>query len=241
MTFLSTTHIIFLTATIGFLVLSAYVVSKLAPRTQNLLFLLAALGCAAGIFSLYGVNGSDFTPGVLGMNMLQVPAFNLILVLFMMIPRFELARQYGVMFSMFATFAYLVFIPEKWASLSWSDPTVWVFWLSNLCAIALPVWMVAARCLKPRREYISWVLGCVFLFFSVSYMATIALNTMGILAPENSFALFSQPANCPLLALLYAKIPHAYFYLWPLIPALYIFFRLYCLPFRKYGVDPYRL
>ena len=88
MTFLSTTHIVFLTATIGFLVLSAFVVSRLAPRTQNLLFLLAALGCVAGIFSLYGVNGNDPTPGVLLMQMLQVPAFNLILVLLMMIPRF---------------------------------------------------------------------------------------------------------------------------------------------------------
>lgn len=241
MTFLSTTHLVFLTATIGFLVLSAFVVSRLAPRTQNLLFLLAALGCVAGIFSLYGVNGNDPTPGVLLMQMLQVPAFNLILVLLMMIPRFELARQYGAMFSMFATFAYLVFIPDSWASLNWYQPEIAIFWLSNLCAIALPVWMIAARCLKPRREYISWVLGCVFLYFSISYMATSALNTMGILAPENSFALFAQPASCPLLAILYNKIPHAYFYLWPLLPVVYIFFRLYCLLFRKYGVDAYRL
>ncbi len=244
MTLFSPTHICFLTATVAFLVLSCYAVSRMSRTGQNIMFVLAALLCAGGIFYRYGMGLStdgELTLGTLATQMLQVCNFNFVLVILMLIPRCEIARQYSVMFSMFAAMTTFISIPGDWTNRMWYEPTVLNSWLNHLFAIALPMWMVAARRLKPRREYISRVLGCVLVYFTVAYIATAALRVTGVIAPDKSFSFIFDTGNVPILNFLWSVIPYSYFYLLPLMPLLYIFFRLLAIAFRRYETCYYHL
>ncbi|MBO5867876.1 MAG: YwaF family protein, partial [Oscillospiraceae bacterium] len=165
-----TTHIILLAVTAAFALLSCYAVSRMSRRWQNVTFVFGAFMVAAGIFFRYGWGltfGGEISWQTLGLQMLQVCNFNLILVLLMLVPKFELARQYSVFFSMFAAFTTLVSIPNVWQNHLWHSPEILNSWLNHVFAICLPLWMVAARRLKPRREYVLPVTGCVVGYFSV--------------------------------------------------------------------------
>jgi hypothetical protein len=157
----------------------------------------------------------------------------------MLIPRFELARQYSVFFSMFAASTTLISVPNSWASLNWYDATVLNSWLNHAFAIALPLWMLAARRLKPKREYVLKVTACVVIYFLASAAVTTLLMKGGIIPPGSSYSFIFDTEGIPVFDMLYELIPVPCFYLVPLIPVMAGFFSLLAWAFKRYEVKPY--
>lgn len=235
-------HIGLLIGTVAFLAISTLVVSKLPRMGQNIAFFMAALYCAGGIFFRYGMNLSfagGFNFKTLGTQMLQVCNFNFILVLLMLIPKFELARQYSVFFSAAAACTTFVSISSAWKNYEWNDLTVLNSWFNHVFAVALPLWMVAARRLKPQKKYIPWVLCLVFIYFTAAYILNKTLIDYGILAPGTSFSFIYDAGKVGLLEMLQGLIPYPYFYLYPLFPVLAGFCWVWAKAFEKYKVEKF--
>ena len=166
-------------------------------------------------------------------QMLQVCNFNFVLVILMMIPKLEIARQYSVMFSMFAAATVMLSIPSRYATAEWYSPDFLNFWLNHVFAISLPLWMVSAGRLRPQKKYIIPVSICVIVYFLIVYGGTEWLHSIGELAPTKTFSYVHDPAGIGLLEWLYELIPVPCFYLIPLIPPMLGFFYLLALAFEK--------
>ena len=230
-------HLTVLLLTIAFYAVTMYAAWKLPRKAQNALFIVGALGCALGVFWRYAMNMSLSLDAIrwdtLAIQMLQVCNFNMILVLLMLIPKFELARQYSVMFSMFAAATVMLSIPRRYAESAWYDPDLMNFWLNHVFAIALPLWMVAAGRLKPQKKYIIPVAICVVGYFLVCYGCTEWLHETGKLAESTTFSYVYDPAGIPPLVWLHKLIPVPCFYLAPLIIPMIGFFWLLTHLFRN--------
>ena len=244
MVMFDTTHLYLLIATAAFLSLSAVAVSKMPRILQNVMFFLAAFLCAGGIFFRYGLNlsfDSGFHWQTLATQMMQVCNFNFILVILMLIPGFELARQYSVFFSAAAACTTFVSISSAWATHNWYDLTVMNSWLNHVFAVALPLWMVAARRLKPKKEYILPVSVLVLAYFTVSYIVTTVLMNAGILPEDTSFSFIFETGKIGLLDMLWDLIPVPYFYLYPMMLLMVAFFWVWARLFKNYKTEPYHL
>lgn len=236
-------HLTILLCTLVFFALSMLAVRKLPRKGQNVLFVLAAFLCSCGIFFRYGMgmkwSFDRIQWDVLASQMLQVCNFNMILVLLMLVPKFELARQYAFMFSMFAACTTLVSVSRDFADNNWYDVTVLNSWMNHVFAIALPLWMVATRRLKPQKKYILPVSGCVALYFLVSYVCTERLHKTGWLPLTKTFSFVHDPGGVGLLEWLYELIPVPFFYLVPLALPMVAFFWFLTWLFRNYRVQPF--
>lgn len=244
MVMFDSTHLYFLIITVAFLALSAIAVSKMPRRWQNVMFYFAAFMCAGGIFFRYGMNlsfGSGFHFDTLATQMMQVCNFNFILVILMLIPRFELARQYSVFFSAAAACTTFVSVSSAWANHNWYDLTVLNSWINHVFAVALPLWMVAARRLKPKKQYIWQVAGLVFIYFTVSYILCYCLMYAGVLPEGTSFSFLFDTGKIGLLQMLWDLIPKPYFYLYPLMLLMVAFFWVWSRAFKNYKTETYHL
>ena len=124
---------------------------------------------------------------------------------------------------------------SSWAQLPWYSATVLNSWLNHTFAVALPLFMMAARRLKPQKNYVLPVLGCVFLYFTVAAGVSWLLILKGVITRENSFSFIFSTDGIPFFELLYRLIPLPYFYLYPLLLLLAAIFT--CLrKFLKGGV-----
>ena len=237
------THLILLMATVAFIALTMFAAYKLPRRAQTVLFIAGALVCAGGIFWRYAMNMS-LSPSALHLEtlliqMLQVCNFNMVLVLLMLVPKFELARQYSIMFSMFAAATVMLSIPSRFANDAWYSPDFLNFWFNHVFAIALPLWMLAAGRLKPQKKYILPVAGCVVAYFLVVYGCTEWLHGVGKLPLSQTFSYVYDPAGVGLLEWMYGLIPVPCFYLAPLIPPMLGFFWVLTRIFKRYAVGPF--
>lgn len=243
MTPFSTTHLIFLAVVVVFLAGSMWLMSKLPRKAQSAMFIICALLCAGGIFFRYGMGLSfegGFTWETLAKEMLQVCNFNFILVLLMLIPKFEFARQYAIFFSMFAASTTLFSLSSSWKNLEWYDIQIMNSLINHVLIVALPLWMLAARRLKPRKEYVIKVTIGVFVYFTVVAIIVTALMKNGVLTdPTPHYSFIYDTYGIGILEMLYELIPHPYFYLWPLLPVMFGFFCLLAWAFRKYEVKPF--
>lgn len=237
-----TTHLIFLAVTAAFFALSMYFVARLPRFWQNLMFVFAALMVVGGVFFRYGM-GMTLEGAVswrtLALQMLQVCNFNLILVVLMLVPRFELARQYSVFFSMFAASTTLVSIPNVWANYSCFHPEVLNSWCNHVFAMALPLWMIAARRLKPRKEYILPVGGCVLGYFAAVAAVSALLIKFGILTVETSHSFVFKTDGIGVFEMLWDLIPIPFVYLIPLLVPMFAVFVLWAWAFRNYKTERY--
>lgn len=237
-----TVHLIFLGATLLFFVAGWFIVPKIGRAAQNVLFVAITVLCSGGIFFRYGMGmkfGGAFTPGTLAMEMLQVCNFNFILLPLMLIPKFELARQYSCMFSMVSAITTFLSPASSWADLEWYSATVLNSWLNHVFAVALPLFMMAARRLKPQKKYVLPVLGCVFAYFTIVAGVSWLLIENGVITAENSFSFVFNTEGIIIFDLLYELIPVPYFYLYPLLIVLYLYFRLLAWAARKRQVIPF--
>lgn len=236
-------HLMLLIATVGFVALTMFAASKLPRWGQNILFILGALLCVGGVFWRYAMGMSssfaDLRWETLAIQMLQVCNFNFVLVLLMLVPQFELARQYSFMFSMFAAATVMLSFPKSWATMVWYDMEIMNFWFNHVFAIALPLWMMAAGRLKPQKKYILPVAGCVVAYFLVCYGCTEWLRDIGKIAADKSFSYVYDPGGIGLLEWLYKLIPTPCFYLVPLIPFMLLFFWGLTAMFKNYEVEPF--
>ena len=236
------THIMLLLATVAFYAVTMFMAHKLSRRGQNVMFAIGALLCAGGVFFRYAMGFKltmDFNWASVSVQMLQVCNFNMVLVLLMLIPKFELARQYSVMFSMFAACTYMISIPKAFANYNWYDTYVLNSWLNHMFAIALPLWMVASGRLKPQKKYIVPVAVSVVIYFFAVYGLTEWLHATGKLPEATTFSYVYDPEGVGLLEWMYGLIPVPCFYLVPLIPAMLAFFWLLTWLFRNYRVQPF--
>lgn len=231
-----------LMATVAFIAVTMFAANKLPRWGQNILFALGAALCAGGVFFRYAM-GMSFSGKLdlqtLAIQLLQVCNFNFVLVLLMLIPGFEIARQYSFFFSMFAAATVMVSFPKSWAELNWYDTTVMNFWMNHVFAIALPLWMLAAGRLKPQKKYILPVSLCVIGYFLAVFGISEWLIEKGMLTVENAFSYVYDPGGIGLLELLYELVGLPCFYLAPLIPFMIGFFFLLTWMFSKYQVKPY--
>ena len=240
---LSAVHLAYLGCTVLFLAGGMFAVSKLPAAAQNVIFVLCAVGCSGGIFFRYGMGlqwTTEISWGTLAMELMQVCNFNFLLLPLMLIPKFELARQYSCMFSMFGAFTTFLSPSYSWAGLAWSDSVILNSWLNHTFAVALPLFMIAARRLKPQKKYILPVLGCVFAYFTVAAGISYFLIQKGILTVENSFSFIFTTDGIPVFEFFYKLIPYPYFYLYPVLLILLLFFVGLCACFSKYRVRPFR-
>lgn len=236
------THLTFLILTVVFYAVTMFAAHKLSRKGQNIMFAIGAVLCAGGIFFRYGMGlkfSADLDLFTLATQQLQVCNFNFVLVLLMLIPKCELARQYSIMFSMFAACTYMFSLPTSFADNNWYDATVLNSWLNHTFAIALPLWMLAAGRLKPQKKYILPVTACVAVYFIAVYGCTEWLHTTGKLAETTTFSFVYSPDGVGLLEWLYKLIPMPFFYLVPLALPMLGFFWLLTRIFRNYSVRPF--
>lgn len=238
----SQTHLILLFLTVIFIALTMYLCSRLPRRGQYIMFALGAAFCAGGVFWRYAM-GMTLSGGLaldtLMIQQLQVCNFNFILVLLMMIPKLEIARQYSLMFSMFAASTVMLSFPSSFADSSWYDPSFLNFWFNHVFAIALPLWMLASGRLKPQKKYALPVAGCVIAYFLIVYGMTEWLTAAGVLTGGKTFSYVYDPGGVILLEWLYKLIPTPCFYLAPLIAPMVGFFYLLARIFKNYRTVPY--
>lgn len=229
-------HISLFLFTVAFMALSTLGVSRLPRKWQDAAFVVAAVLGSGGVFFRYAMNCS-FTDGLqldtLLIQLLQVCNFNFVLLPLMLIPKCEIARQYSVFFSMFAACTTMFSIPSSLSGYEWHHPIVLNFWFNHVFAIALPIWMIAAKRLRPDRKYIPLVSGCVFGYFTLVYLLTEALMALGVLAPGSSFSYVHDPKGMPLLTQLYELIGLPYVHLLPIFPILIGFFYLWSMPYTR--------
>ena len=232
----SLTHIIFLAISTAFLVGTSIAVAKMPKKWQNLMFASAVIIGSGGIFFRYAM-GLSFEEKIridnLFIQMLQVCNFNFILLPLMLIPKFKLARQYSVFFSMFAACTTMLSFPKTYARYNWYDIELINFWCNHLFAIALPVWMMSAKRLYPDRRYILKTTICVFVYFTLVFLFTEWFMSAGILPKGSSFSYVHNPKNMPIISTLYNLIGLPYVHLLPLLPIMVAFFYLWSLPFNK--------
>ena len=205
-------------------------------RLQNVMFFIAALLGAGGIFFRYALNMSfvnEVNWQSLAIQMLQVCNFNFVILPLMLVPKFEWARQYSVYFSMFAAATTMFSIPASYSGLEWYDASLMNFWFNHFFAIALPVWMLASKRLAPKRKYIPFVTGAVFSYFTLVFVITEWLMKIGVLAPGSSFSYVHDPKGMPVITELYELIGGPYVHLLPLLLVLVVFFWLWSIPFRN--------
>ena len=230
----------YLTFAILFIILTMWAVSKMNYKWQNRMFSFAAIMCVLSCFYRFAMHNS-WTKGVDIPNFceswLQVCNFNCILLPLMLIPKCEIARQYSLNFSMLSAIFGIVGV--TFPGHQWYDGEVMSYWMYHLFAIACPLWMVAARRLKPQKKYVLKCGLCVFLYFSiVALVCTICIQT-GAFPEDIGYSFIYNTHGIVVFDWLYSLIPVPYFYLYPLIPLVTFCFYLFALAFKKYQVVPY--
>lgn len=240
MTLLSLTHIVMLLATVAFITVFAIVIRRLPKRVQTVIFACAAAACSLGIFYRYAM-GLSFTGGIdlrpLLRQMLQVCNFNFVLIPLLLIPRGKLVGQYVVYFSMFAAATALLSPSSTWRELAWYSPTILNSWINHTLIVAIPIWMLATGRLRPDRKYVLPVTGCVVIYYTVAYGISELMIANGLMTVATSHSFIYDPGGVGILELFYKLIPHPYFYLYPLVPLLALFFFAFSLCFTGSGLD----
>lgn len=232
----STEHILLLLGTIIFLVASCYGVSKLSRKWQNVVFIVTAVLGSGGVFFRYAMNLKftlDIRLDTLFIQALQVCNFNFILLPLMLIPKFELARQYSIFFSMIAASTVMLSIPSSYSAYNWYDITLLNFWFNHVFAVALPLYMLSSGRLKPSVRYILSVTVCVVLYFTLVFGITALLWELEVLPRTTSFSYVYDPKGMPIITQLYSLIGLPFVHLLPLVVVLVGFFYLFSMPFTK--------
>lgn len=236
------THVCMLAATFIWFVFGFFAMRKVGRRVQNAVFILLTLLCSGGIFFRYAMGlrpTLHFQWQTFAMQLMQVCNFNFVLLPLMLVPKFESARQYSVMFSMLCAATPFFSPPAAWAGLPWYDLQILNSWLNHACAVSMPLFMLAARRLKPQKEYALPVTIAVFFYFTAVAIICYPLIDFGILTAETSFSYVFKQDGILIFKLLYRLIPYPYFYLYPLLPVLYLFFRLFARMMRRYRTAPF--
>lgn len=230
-------HLCLLISSVIFLVITCIIVHKMSHKSQNIMFIIGAIICAGGIFYRYAM-GLKINGGInlqtFALQMLQVCNFNFILVILMLFPKCEIARQYSIYFSMFAAATTFISIPKSWANYDWYSQTIINSWINHLFAVALPLWMVCAKRLYPQKKYIIPVSICVFCYFTFVYICSHFLINNNIITEKNSYSFIYNTDEIKLFEFLYNLIPYPYFYLLPLFPFMILFFYVLEKIFNKY-------
>ena len=235
----SETHLIFFAATGLFLALSMLLVSKLPHRAQTVIFVLGALMCAGSIFFRYGMActlDGNLRLKMLCLQMMRVSGFNMILVPLMLVPKLEQARQYSMFFSLFVTGAMLVKLPFSWPELGGWNVEMLSTWSGCIFAVAVPLWMLAARRLKPQKKYVLPTMVCVAVYFSGVYIFSELLLGKGLITLAEQTSFVYNTHGIVVFDILWRIIPQPFFYLLPLAPFLYGFFLVLAKAFDGYRV-----
>ena len=227
MSLFSLSHVVMLLVTVALIVGVAILMKHVSRRVQNIVFITAAILCSLGIFYRYAM-GLTIAGGItlkpLLLQMLQVCNFNFLLMPLVLIPRCKIVRQYVLFFSMFSAATTLLSPSGGWSELVWYAPTILNSWVNHALIVALPIWMMAAGRIRPERKYVLPVTGCVFGYYTVAYAISELLIAKGILTVATTHSFIYKPGGIAVLEILYRLIPYPYFYLYPLIPLLALFF-----------------
>ena len=97
--------------------------------------------------------------------------------------------------------------------------------------------MIFGRRTKPKKEYIWKIILCIIAYFSINAIISKILIENKILTVESSFSFIFTPDKIPVFEFLYKIIPVPYFYLYPIIPLLILFFIGLSRIFKNYKVS----
>ena len=240
MDFFDGTHITFLAITVLFLACTMWAVSKMSYKGQNRMFNLAAIMCCASLFFRFPMQNS-FTKGLkmeaLFESWLQVCNFNFVLLPLMLLPKLEIARQYSIFFALPSAISGI--IGCSFENNNWYDAEVMSYWLYHIFAIAMPLWMLAARRLKPQKKYVLKSGLCVFGYFTVVAIILAILVNTGVFPRDIGYSFIYNTSGIAVFEWLYTLIPVPYFYLYPVFPVVVLLFYFVAWAFKKYEVVPY--
>ena len=235
-----TTHIFMIIASIIFLVVLMFIVSKLHKRGQNIVFFAIVLICMAGIFYLHGTHyGTSLDIVNLLKQQLQVCNFNFILLPLCLIPKNELARQYLFYFSLFCALSTFVAYPSSIENSYWYQKECLNFWIDHLLIVALPLTFIASKRFKPQKEYIFKVMLCIFIYYSIAFLGNLILDGFDFSNLVHNYSYTMNAGAVMILQPLYDLISIPFVYLLPLVPFMYMFFWLLAYLFRNYKVKKY--
>lgn len=216
--------------------LSSIAVAKMPRRWQNVMIVISVVICSSAIFYRYGMElswegGIDWKTFLL--QMMQVCNFNFILLPLMLIPKFKLARQYSIYFSMFAASTTLFALNNNWGGANWYEPIVFNSWLYHSFAMICPLWMFASGRLRPERKYLIPVSASVFGYFGIVYAISEVLKGAGIMAENQSFSYIYNADGIPILSTFHKWLKVPFWHLLPAFGIIVVFFCLFSLLFTR--------
>ena len=163
-----------------------------------------------------GFTARDFIPN-------NPALFNFILLFLCIFKRNELARQYLLLFSMPMALSTFVSYPGDVEGAMWYSVVCLTFWINHFLIVLIPLLMVAARKLKPRKEYILKVITCIFAYFAIAFVGNYVLNGFSIDGDHNHSYTMGA-GSIMLLKPIYELIPIPFVYLLPLVPPLLLIY-----------------
>lgn len=237
MTLYGLPHFMMILATIVIIAILMIIIRFLPYVWQNVMIYSLTFLCMAGIFFLHGTHyGTSFDPLNLLRQQLQVCNFNFILLPICLIKRNELGRQYLLCFSMFAALSTFAAYPSDVQNSMWNSVVAMTFWVNHSLIVAIPLLMVAARRLKPQKEYVWPVLMCVFLYFLVAFFGNSILNGFDFNNFQYNYSYTMGPGSIMVLEPFYNMWPMPFMYLLPLAPFILGLLYFFAFIFKKYRV-----
>jgi uncharacterized membrane protein YwaF len=230
-------HLLMIMISVVIAVCLYFVVKKSSAKVQNIIIVSLVSICVIGIFFLHGTHyGTELDIQNLLIQMLQVCNFNFILLPLCLFKKNELARQYLFYFSMPMAMSTFVSYPSDVANSMWYSIVCLTFWINHFLISLIPILMIATRKFKPRKEYVLKVIVCMFIYFSIAFIANYILNGFSIIGGHNhSYTM--GPGGIMLLKPIYELIPIPYIYLFVLIPIFISVYILISKCFEKYCVN----
>ena len=240
MTLFGLPHIIMIIVTIIVIAVLMIIIAHVPRMWQDLMLYGAVVICMAGIVFLHMTDyGTTLDPLNLLTQMLQVCNFNLILLPLCLINKNELGRQYLIYFSMFAAMSTFVAYPSNVQNSMWYSTITLTFWFNHSLIVAVPLMMVAARRLKPRKEYIWKVALCLVGYFLMAFLGNLILNNFSFENINYNLSYTMGPSTIMILKPLWNLIPVPFVYLLPLLPIFVLLFYLFALIFKKYKIKEF--
>lgn len=230
-------HILMIVASIIIGIILFLAIKHSSEKIQNVIIYTLVGICTSGIFFLHATKyGTTLDLKNLLIQMFQVCNFNFILLPLCLFKKNELARQYLFFFSMPMALSTFVSYPSDVENSMWYSIVCLTFWINHFLIALMPILMIASKRFKPRKEYVSKVVICVFIYFLVAFIANYTLNGFAIEGAHNhSYTM--GPDGIMLLEPLYKLIQVPFIYLFPVAPVLLLFYWIITKIFTKYTIN----
>ncbi len=216
-------HIGYLLVSCAILIAGIFLIKKISPFWQEVIFMLLALMGAFGIFFRYAMHlsfdrGFDFI--TLLKQQLQVCNFNFILLPAAVFTKNKRIKNYLFGFALFAASTTLITYNRSLTQLPWYHISFINFWMNHFIAVLLPTLMLASGRYYPEKKYVMSVSIMVLLYFTLSGFGSWLLMTYEGVSRMDTYSFVFVPEGVWIFEWLYSWIPIYFVYLLPIYPVL---------------------